>query len=114
MPVKIYIKPVGTTTTLTSQTWSTLTTGATLLYSGTVGAIPVGWYTIPLQLPYTYNGVDNLMVLVETNYGGSGSFATGAKLTYSNVPSGHMYIEQDSTLLQQKQEQLQLTDLIFR
>lgn len=97
MPVKIYIKPVGTTTTLTSQTWSTLTTGATLLYSGTVGAIPVGWYTIPLQLPYTYNGVDNLMVLVETNYGGSGSFATGAKLTYSNVPSGHMYIEQDST-----------------
>ncbi|UHO38776.1 fibronectin type III domain-containing protein [Chryseobacterium capnotolerans] len=97
MPVKIYIKPVGTTTTLTAQNWNTLTTGATLLYSGNVGLIPTGWYTIPLQLPYTYNGVDNLMVLVETNYGGTGSFSTGAKLTHSNVPSGHMYIEKDTT-----------------
>lgn len=97
MPVKIYIKPVGTTTTLTAQSWNTLTTGATLLYSGSVGLIPTGWYTIPLQLPYTYNGIDNLMVLVETNYGGSGSFGTGAKLTYSNVPAGHMYIEKDTT-----------------
>ncbi|WP_336964044.1 fibronectin type III domain-containing protein [Chryseobacterium contaminans] len=97
MPVKIYIKPVGTTTTLTAQSWNTLTTGATLLYSGSVGLIPTGWYTIPLQLPYTYNGIDNLMVLVETNYGGSGSFATAPKLTYSNVPSGHMYIQKDTT-----------------
>ncbi|MDM1554322.1 fibronectin type III domain-containing protein [Chryseobacterium indologenes] len=97
MPVKIYIKPVGTTTAMTVQNWNALTTGATLLYSGNVGLIPTGWYTIPLQLPYTYNGIDNLMVLVETNYGGSGSFATGAKLTYSNVTAGHLYIEQDTT-----------------
>lgn len=97
MPVKIYIKAVGTTTTLTAQSWPTATTGATLLYSGTLGLIPATWYHIPLQLPYTYNGVDNLMVLVETNYGGSGTFTSGAKLTYSTVASSHMYIEKNTT-----------------
>ncbi|RXM52470.1 MULTISPECIES: fibronectin type III domain-containing protein [unclassified Chryseobacterium] len=97
IPVKIYIKSVGTATTLTAQNWNTAIGGATLLYSGTVGLIPTGWYTIPLQLPYTYNGVDNLMVLVETNYGSYGSSSTGAKLTYSSVPSGHMYIQSYTT-----------------
>ena len=96
IPVKIYIKAVPATT-LTAQNWAAATTGATLLYSGTVGLVATGWYTIPLQLPFTYNGVDNLMVLVETNYGGSGTFTTGAKLTYSTVPSGHMYIQGNTT-----------------
>lgn len=92
-PVKIYIKPVGTTTAMTSQTWGALTTGATLVFSGTTGLIPAAWYTIPLQLPFTYNGVDNLMILVETNYGGSGTSSGASKLTYSTVTGGHMYIQ---------------------
>ncbi|REC62601.1 hypothetical protein DRF65_09135 [Chryseobacterium pennae] len=96
IPLKIYIKAVPATT-LTAQNWAAATTGATLLYSGTVGLVPTGWYTVPLQLPFTYNGVDNLMVLVETNYGGSGTFTTGAKLTYSSVPTGHMYIQGNTT-----------------
>lgn len=98
MPVKIYMKPVSSTT-LTVQNWAAATSGATLLYDGDVNTIPVGWYTIPLQLPYSYNGVDNIMVLVETNYGGygNGTGTNGAKFTYSNVPSGHMYIQADST-----------------
>lgn len=96
IPLKIYIKAVPATT-LTAQNWATATTGATLLYSGTAGLIPTGWYTVPLQLPFTYNGVDNLMVLVETNYGGSGTFTAGAKLTFSNVPTGHMYIQGNTT-----------------
>ncbi|BAP33506.1 uncharacterized protein CHSO_4469 [Chryseobacterium sp. StRB126] len=95
-PVKIYIKPVGTTTVMTSQNWGTATSGATLLFSGTTGLIPAGWYTIPLQLPFTYNGVDNLMVLVETNYGGGGTSSGASKLTYSNVTNGHMYIQTDT------------------
>ncbi|WP_347219633.1 fibronectin type III domain-containing protein [Chryseobacterium sp.] len=96
-PVKIYIKAVGSTTAMTVQNWGAATAGATLLYSGTTNLIPVGWYAIPLQLPFTYNGVDNLMVLVETNYGGSGIYTGATKLTYSNVPNGHMYIENDTT-----------------
>lgn len=95
-PVKIYIKPVGTTTTLTAQSWPTLTTGATLLYGGNTGLIPVGWYTIPLQIPFTYNGVDNLMVLVETNYGKSGITSGSTSLTYSTVTNAHMYIQVDT------------------
>lgn len=96
-PVKIYIKPVGTTTAMTAQNWGTLTTGATLLFSGTTGLIPATWYTIPLQLPFTYNGVDNLMVLVETNYGGTGTSSGASKLTYSTVTGGHMYIQTYTT-----------------
>ncbi|SDJ53503.1 fibronectin type III domain-containing protein [Chryseobacterium jejuense] len=96
IPVKIYIKAVPNTT-LTAQNWAAATSGATLLYNGTLGLIPAAWYTVPLQLPYTYNGVDNLMVLVETNYGGFGSSNAGAKLTYSSVPTGHMYIQAYTT-----------------
>ncbi|WP_106914508.1 fibronectin type III domain-containing protein [Chryseobacterium aurantiacum] len=98
VPVKVYIKSVpSTTTTLTAQNWANATTGATLLFSGNIDSIPVGWYTIPLQLPYNYNGTDNLMVLVETNYGGSGGgSATGAKFTYSNAASGHMTLQADT------------------
>ncbi|WP_160135943.1 fibronectin type III domain-containing protein [Chryseobacterium sp. c4a] len=95
-PVKIYIKPVGTTTAMTAQNWGTLTAGATLLYSANTGLIPVGWYTVPLQIPFTYNGVDNLMVLVETNYGKTGTSTGAPKLTYSTVTNGHMYIQTDN------------------
>lgn len=99
LPIKIYIKsvPAGTTT-ITAQNWATVTTGATLVYGGTIGTIPIGWYNLPLQLPYTYNGTDNLMVLVETNYGGSGGgTSTGAKFTYSTATSQHMTYQADST-----------------
>ena len=75
------------------------TTGATLVYSGSISSLAVGWNTFQLQLPYNYNGTDNLMVLVETNYGGSGggSGTNGAGFKYSTATASHMYFETDTT-----------------
>ncbi|WP_126652459.1 GEVED domain-containing protein [Chryseobacterium aureum] len=99
-PVKVYLKSVpSTTTAITAQNWNTVTTGATLVYSANVTSLAVGWNTLQLQLPYSYNGTDNLMVLVETNYGGSGggSGTAGAGFKYSTATAGHMYFEADTT-----------------
>ncbi|MBL1219346.1 fibronectin type III domain-containing protein [Chryseobacterium sp. L7] len=99
IPVKIYLKtvPAGTTT-LTAQNWATATTGASLVYSGNLSGIPVGWNTFTLQSPFYYNGTENLVVLVETNYGGTGTGSTaGNSYTYSNAASQHMYIEDDNS-----------------
>jgi hypothetical protein len=98
-PVKVYLKSVpSTTTAITAQNWNTVTTGATLVYSANITSLAVGWNTLQLQLPYTYNGTDNLMVLVETNYGGSGggSGTAGAGFKYSTATASHMYFEADT------------------
>ncbi|WP_040997486.1 fibronectin type III domain-containing protein [Chryseobacterium oranimense] len=98
-PVKVYLKTVpAATTTLTSQDWPTTTAGASLVYTGTINNITTGWNTITLQTPYYYNGTENLMVLVETDYGGTGTGSTsGSGFTYSSATSRHMYIEVDNT-----------------
>ncbi|WP_048508432.1 GEVED domain-containing protein [Chryseobacterium angstadtii] len=99
IPVKIYLKSVpAATTTVTSQDWATATSGASLVYSGNLNNLPTGWNTVTLQTPYYYNGTDNLMVLVETNYGGFGTGPlAGNAFTYSTAASKHMYLEVDST-----------------
>ncbi|WP_084694571.1 GEVED domain-containing protein [Chryseobacterium vrystaatense] len=99
LPVKIYIKSVpSATTTLTSQDWATSTTGATLVYTGNIASLPTGWNTVTLQNSHYYNGTDNLVVLVETNFGGSGGgTSAGGAITYTTATSRHMYIQQDTT-----------------
>ncbi|WP_180277287.1 GEVED domain-containing protein [Chryseobacterium sp. 52] len=98
-PVKIYLKSVpAATTAITAQSWPTAIAGATLVYNGTINSIPTGWNTVTLTSPFYYNGVENLMVLVETNYGGSGNGTTaGNSFTYSNNASKHMLLEVDNT-----------------
>ncbi|MGG5578760.1 hypothetical protein ACPDHL_15670, partial [Myroides sp. C15-4] len=70
--VKIYLKET-TSTTLTAATWSTFITGATLVYDGMLDPTTTGFNSLIsfVSFPYT-GGTNNLMVLVETNYGGSG------------------------------------------
>lgn len=99
IPVKIYLKSVPVaTTTIAAQNWPTTNTGATLVYSGNLANIPVGWNTITLQNPFYYNGVENLMVFVETDFGGTGTGSTaGNSYTYSSATSRHMYVEGDNT-----------------
>ncbi|WP_312994387.1 GEVED domain-containing protein [Chryseobacterium flavum] len=99
MPVKVYLKSVpSTTTTLTAQTWADATSGASLVYDASLTNMPTGWNTLTLQNPYYYNGTDNLVVLVETNYGGYGTGPyTGSAVTYSTATSKHMYIQGDNT-----------------
>ncbi|MCE3077292.1 GEVED domain-containing protein, partial [Chryseobacterium gwangjuense] len=95
LPIKIYLKSVpSTTTTFTAQPWTTVKSGAVLVYDGTVSNLPVGWNTITLQNPYYYNGTDNLQVLVETNFGGTTggtTSTTGSAITYSTATTQHMY-----------------------
>jgi hypothetical protein len=67
------------------------------VYDGTLNNMPVGWNTITLQNPFYYNGSDNLMVLVETSFGGYGTGPlAGNAFTYSSATSMHMYIQGDS------------------
>lgn len=69
-PIKIYLKQT-TATSLTSANWSTMTTGATLVYSGNYVFNHTGWMLIDItDFNYTAN---NLMVLCEANYGGTGT-----------------------------------------
>ncbi len=99
VPVKIYVK-MTTASTITSSTWATLTSGATLVYSGTMAGTTANvWKEFALTTTFNYTGgTNNLMVLVETNYGGTGTgTATGAGVRYSTATKKHMIIRKDSS-----------------
>ncbi|MEI7662212.1 MAG: choice-of-anchor J domain-containing protein [Bacteroidota bacterium] len=68
-PAKIYLKQTSSTT-LAAATWSTMTSGATLVYDGTTTFPAVGWRSIDIA-DFAYSA-SNLLVLCETNYGGNG------------------------------------------
>jgi len=97
VPVKIYIKTT-TATTLTASTWATAISGATLVYSGTMaGTTANAWKEFTLSTAFNYTS-GNLLVLVETNYGGAGTGAsTGAKVRYTSKTNCHMYVRADNT-----------------
>ena len=99
VPIKIYIKHT-TATTLTASTWATLTSGATLVYSGTMaGTTANAWKEFVLSTAFNYTGgSNNLMVLVETNYGGTGAgSSTGAAVRYTSATSKHLYVRADNS-----------------
>jgi hypothetical protein len=99
VPIKIYVKHT-TATTMTAATWANSISGATLVYSGTMaGTTANTWKEFTLSTAFNYTGgSNNLMVLVETNYGGTGiGSSTGAKVRYSSVSKKHMYIRADNS-----------------
>lgn len=99
VPIKIYVKQT-TATTITSATWATSISGATLVYSGTMaGTTANAWKEFTLSTAFDFTGgSNNLMVLVETNYGGTGAgSSTGAKVRYTSATSKHMYIRADNS-----------------
>ncbi len=93
-PVKIYLKAV-TDTVLTVQNWATLTTGATLVYNGTVSFTPTGLFSLNLSSYFNTSSTDNLMILTEANYGGSG--IAGPTFYYTTSTNRSAYITQDTT-----------------
>ena len=97
-PIKIYLKTV-TADVLVAQNWQTLTDGATLIYDSST-PITVGWNTFTLidNFNYTENS-GNLLVLVETNYGGSGAGdgSSGAGVRYTTSTAKHLTIRLDNT-----------------
>lgn len=99
VPIKIYIKHT-TATTLTATTWATSISGATLVYSGTMaGTTANAWKVFSLSTAFDFTGgSNNLLVLVETNYGGTGAgTSTGAAVRYTTATSKHMYIRADNS-----------------
>ncbi|MBB1140964.1 fibronectin type III domain-containing protein [Myroides sp. WP-1] len=90
-PVKIYLKET-TATTITAADWSSFTTGATLVYEGTMNPTATGFYAFAFGGSFSYSGgTNNLLVLVETNYGGSG--LTGASYDIKGTATSGMHFE---------------------
>ncbi|NOU20118.1 MAG: T9SS type A sorting domain-containing protein [Bacteroidales bacterium] len=99
VPVKIYIKHT-TATTITASTWATAISGATLVYNGTMaGTTANTWKAFALTTNFSYTaGSNNVLVLVETNYTGTGAgTSTGPACQYTSATSKHMYIRADNT-----------------
>ena len=99
VPIKIYVKQT-TASTMTATTWASSISGATLVYSGTMsGTTANAWKEFVLSTAFNYaGGSNNLMVLVETNYGGTGTgSSTGARVRYTTATSKHMYMRKDNS-----------------
>jgi hypothetical protein len=83
-PVKIYLID-NVSSTLSADTWANIKNGATLVYDNIV-TFPTSanntWFTINLSTPFAYSS-GNLMVLVESNYGGSGNGGTGGDIDFN-------------------------------
>ncbi len=99
VPVKIYIKHT-TAIALSATTWASSISGATLVYSGTMaGTTANAWKEFSLTTAFNFTGgTNNLLVLVETNYGGTGAgSSTGPAVRYTSATNQHMYIRADNT-----------------
>ncbi|MDX1953895.1 MAG: proprotein convertase P-domain-containing protein [Chitinophagaceae bacterium] len=96
-PTVVYLKEVGTTTTQSSVTWATKITGATTVYTGTPGNT-TGWRVFTFPSPFLLNANQNLEVMVECNFGGSGTGGSaGNDVRYSTVTTGHQFWQQDGS-----------------
>jgi len=95
IPYKVY---AGTTpaSALTAQSWDNLKSTLTLVKEGTHVFSSTGWHTFEFDTPIMYGG-GNLIVAVETNYGGSGG-GSGHQFRYTTGATGsHMYWNVDTT-----------------
>lgn len=71
-PVKIYLKET-VLMTLPIASWSTYIAGAILVYEGTLDPSNEGFTSFLSSVSFPYSGGDNnLLVLVESNFGGTG------------------------------------------
>ncbi len=70
-PIKIYLKETTLDRYTDTGTWSEQISGATLVFDASLTPVE-GWNTITLSTPFVFNA-DNLEVLVEANYGGTGN-----------------------------------------
>ncbi|MFZ4522614.1 MAG: hypothetical protein ACOYNC_12970, partial [Bacteroidales bacterium] len=90
-PIKIYLKPTSATT-LTVSTWSTMISGATLVFNGTLSFSSTGWQTIDIADFASTN--TSIQVLCETSYGGIGATSYPA-FRYSYGLNTHEYWQDD-------------------
>lgn len=94
IPYKIYAKTT-TNTAQTAQTWDSFVSGAQLLKQGTYSFTTSGWKIFTLDTPFPYVS-GNLIIGVETSYGGSGG-GSGHTFYYTTGTTGsHQYWNTDT------------------
>ena len=98
VPTKIYMKSTGAAT-LTSDTWANMISGATLVYDQTqTGLVAGGWNLFTLGNTFDLDMGNNLIILVERNYGGSGNgTSTGAGVNSTSFTGRHLTWNADTT-----------------
>jgi hypothetical protein len=82
VPVKIYMMNTSATAFSSGSSWSSVISGATLVFSGNVSFTSSGWKTITLTTPFNYSS-GNLQVMIETDW--------GTTTTCSNNPIFYYY-----------------------
>ncbi|MCB5234188.1 MAG: choice-of-anchor D domain-containing protein, partial [Candidatus Cloacimonetes bacterium] len=93
MPYKIYLG-VTNDEVLTAQTFADISANMTLVKEGTHLFENLGWNNFELDTPYIYTG-GNLLVAVESNYGGTGGFGT-INFNYTSATALHMNWQTDN------------------
>lgn len=74
-PAKIYLK-LTSSSTLNAVTWSSMISGATLVYNGPVSFTTTGWHTIDIA-DFVYSSASShLLVLCETDFGVNVAFSS--------------------------------------
>lgn len=95
VPYKIYAMQTSDTA-FTAMSWNTFTASATLVDEGTHIFSTTGWHLFELDTPFSYVS-GNLIVAVETYYGGSGG-GSGHTFYYSTgAANSHQYWYADTT-----------------
>lgn len=99
VPVRIYLKAT-TATQLQACTWSSITFGATQVYSGTMnGTTANSWQVFSLDSVFRIDAGLSLLVMVETIYRVSGSGTAGGgyfgpKVSFTWYGAGSVYYHQ--------------------
>lgn len=94
VPYRVLMKTT-TATAFVTEPWATTIADAQLCAEGTITFDRIGWIYIPFSTPFMYSG-DNLAVLVETNYGGTGT-ASSQYFRYTTSTTGsHHYLYADT------------------
>ncbi|MFO7660942.1 MAG: carboxypeptidase-like regulatory domain-containing protein, partial [Candidatus Cloacimonadaceae bacterium] len=93
VPYRILMKNT-TATAFIQEPWATTITDAQVCAEGSMTFDQTGWVFFSFTTPFFYTG-DNLMVLVETNYGGTGTTSSQTfRYTDATTASHHyMYAE---------------------
>ncbi|MBS1763490.1 MAG: fibronectin type III domain-containing protein, partial [Bacteroidetes bacterium] len=96
-PTIVYMRLVGATTTESATNWATKIAGAANVYSGTPGNT-TGFRVVTLSTPFNVLPGQNLEVMVECNYGGSGiTPSAGNAIRYSTASNTKQYWEVDNS-----------------
>ena len=98
LPVRILMKTVSSSV-ITADTWENMIIGATEVFNGSITVTPANaWFDINFTTPFNTRSSDNILVLIETNYGGTGSSTTSLNCQYSIATNMFACLRQDTSI----------------